>query len=319
MCTNTIITLIGFKAKVNIRIDRIVSVFLQFVGPDLVHQSNAASLLVHIQNNPLTFFLDLLHSHVELFAAVATVRAENIASRTRRMNTDQDRLTLFPFTLNQRHMLQTIVDLSERDKAEIAIFSRHLHLFATFNSTFATQAVGNKVAYGDNLDTELFSHLQQVRHTRHSTVLIHNFNEAGRRVQSSKAGQINSSLSMSGTGQDTLVLRIERMDVSGTAKSGRCRSRIGQSLYSSGTVVRRNTGRTAFQFIDSNSKWSTQNRSVIFHLPRYIQFLTTLNSNRGTEDTTSELKHEVNLLFVDGFGSGNEVTLILTVLIINNN
>ena len=57
----------------DIGIDGVESLFLKFVGGNLVHQSDAASLLLHIDDDALAFFVNGLHGLMELFAAVATL------------------------------------------------------------------------------------------------------------------------------------------------------------------------------------------------------------------------------------------------------
>ena len=44
----TIITLVGLKAQVQVGLYGIHSFFLQFVGPEFIHQTDASALLVHI-------------------------------------------------------------------------------------------------------------------------------------------------------------------------------------------------------------------------------------------------------------------------------
>ena len=124
---------------------------------------------------------------------------------------------------------------------------------------------------------------------------------------------------MSGTAQHTFLLGIQWINVARTPESGRSRSRIGQRLDSSSAVCRRNTGTTAFQFINSNSEGSTQYRSIIRYLMRQIQFLATRNCNWSTKHTTGMLQHKVYFLRCNLFSCNYQITLILTVLIIHNN
>ena len=78
----TIVTLIRLKAQMYVGINGIQTVFLQFIGLDLVHQTDTAALLVHIDHKAFAFFLNHLHRHVQLLAAFTAHRAEDIARCT---------------------------------------------------------------------------------------------------------------------------------------------------------------------------------------------------------------------------------------------
>ena len=57
----------------HIGIDCVETFFLELIGCNLVHQADAATLLLHVDHNSLAFFLDSLHGFVELFATVAAL------------------------------------------------------------------------------------------------------------------------------------------------------------------------------------------------------------------------------------------------------
>ena len=63
----------------HVGINRVVALFLEFVGGNLGHQADAASFLVEIEHHALAFLLNHLHRLMELLAAVATLAAEDVA------------------------------------------------------------------------------------------------------------------------------------------------------------------------------------------------------------------------------------------------
>ena len=66
----------------HISVNSVHAAFLQLISLDFVHQADAATLLVHIDEYALAFFLDHLHCQVELLATLATHRTEYVASCT---------------------------------------------------------------------------------------------------------------------------------------------------------------------------------------------------------------------------------------------
>ena len=76
---HAVVAFVGLEAQFDIGIHRIETLVLQFVGVDLVAEADAASLLVEVDDGTLALPLDHLHGAVQLLAAVAAVRSENIA------------------------------------------------------------------------------------------------------------------------------------------------------------------------------------------------------------------------------------------------
>ena len=84
-------------------------------------------------------------------------------------------------------------------------------------------------------------------------------------------------------------------------------------------VVGRNAGGAALQFIDSHGKGRAQDRCVVFHLMGQFERLAALNGDRGTEHASGVFQHKVHLLSRDFFSGDNQVALVLTILIVDDN
>ncbi len=82
LCTATIVALISLESQTEIGIYRVIALLLQFVGGQLIHQSYAAAFLLHIYDDTLALFLNLLHGLVELFATIAASASQNVARHT---------------------------------------------------------------------------------------------------------------------------------------------------------------------------------------------------------------------------------------------
>ena len=79
LCANAIFAFVGSEAEMDVSIYCIVAFFLEFVGFHFVHQADAATFLVEVDNGAATFFFNAFHSKVELVATFATESSENIA------------------------------------------------------------------------------------------------------------------------------------------------------------------------------------------------------------------------------------------------
>ena len=69
---HAIIALIRFETQVDVSVNGVIAVFLQFIGFDFVHQADATPFLIHVHQHTLAFFLYHLHGKMQLFAALAT-------------------------------------------------------------------------------------------------------------------------------------------------------------------------------------------------------------------------------------------------------
>ena len=86
---DTIIPEVHRKTELEIGIDGIQSVFLQFIGPYLVGQTDASPFLPHIQYYPTPFVLNALHRGMQLRPAVAPAGTKNITGQALTMDPDQ--------------------------------------------------------------------------------------------------------------------------------------------------------------------------------------------------------------------------------------
>src|SRR5215212_3864553 len=76
---------VGWKAELEIRLDGVEPAFLELVGLQLVEQADAAALLRHVEEDAAFLVRDPAQGEVELLAAVAPQRVEDVAGQTLRM------------------------------------------------------------------------------------------------------------------------------------------------------------------------------------------------------------------------------------------
>ena len=247
----------------HVGINCIITFLLQLVGGNLVHESDTASFLLHVDKHSLPFFLYHLHRLVKLLATVTTTAAKDVACRTRGMHSDEDWLIFLPMSFYKGHMLKPVALLPEGYQSEVPILGRHVYFLTYFYYGLTFEPVGNKVLNGDDTHSPLLSILLQLRHTGHRTILIHYLHESACRIETGQAAKVNSSLSMSTATQHTIVLCVERINVSGTAKGLGSGREIGQRQNSCRTVVGRHTGGAAFQLINGYCEGCSEHRRVL--------------------------------------------------------
>ena len=169
-------------AKFQVGFDRVHALFLQLICVNLVHQSDTAPFLIKVEHHAFTFLLDEAHSLVQLFAAIASHRPEDIACHARRVDADEHRLVCVQFAFDQYHMFRPVAFLAERNDAETSVLGWQVGLDPLLYERFCSEAVGNQVAYGDDLDAEFFRDFDQLRHARHRSVFVQDFDQRSGRI-----------------------------------------------------------------------------------------------------------------------------------------
>ena len=109
---------------------------MKLVGTQLVHQTDAASFLAHVQNNSTTLGFDGAHRAFELIAAIAAQRSKCIAGQTLGMHAGQKVLPVADRTLDERHMMLA----AQAINVGVAVNSPHLVgilVFATHSTSLS--------------------------------------------------------------------------------------------------------------------------------------------------------------------------------------
>ena len=78
---DAVVALVGPEAELLVRLDRVVALLLELVGPQLVEQADAAPLLEQVEQHAPALLGDRLDRAVELVAAVAALGAEDVAGQ----------------------------------------------------------------------------------------------------------------------------------------------------------------------------------------------------------------------------------------------
>jgi len=110
-------------------VNGVVSLFLQLVGPDLVPETDAATLVAaQIHHDPLPFGGNLLERTVELHAAVAPERSEHVAGEALAVHAHEHVGLAGDLTAHEREMLGVVEQRLEHMGGEIAVLRRDARL-----------------------------------------------------------------------------------------------------------------------------------------------------------------------------------------------
>ena len=254
-----IIALVRVKTEVHIGIDGIKALLLKLICLNLCHETNASALLIEINDHAFALLINSLHGLVQLLTALTALRAEDVASHTRRVDTHQNGFISLPLSLDEGYVFLAVALLTEGDEAEIAILGGEVDLTAARDKSLSLKAIGNQILNRDEPHAVLLGNLTQLWEASHGTILIHNLNEGGGGLQTCKAGKVNGGLGVTGTSYDTPVLSIEGVDMSRATEVCRLACRVGQRLDGGSAVVDGYASGAALKEVDRHSERRAEN------------------------------------------------------------
>ena len=254
LCAHAVIAKVGVESEVDIGVHSVEALLLKFVSGNLVHQADASSFLKQIDHHALAFFLYQLHGAVELLAAVAALRSEDVAGGAAGVHTHKHRLIGSPCSLEDGHMLQSVAFLPEGDDAEMSVFCGQVGFLAFLHERLFLQSVGDDVLDLYQPDSQLLGFFHQLRHSCHRAVGIEDLNERCGGTESCQPGQVDGSLGVSCPAQYAVVLGIQGVDVSRATEGLRSGSRVGQCLDGGSTVMGGHTGCASLQLVDRHGE-----------------------------------------------------------------
>ena len=316
---HAVVAFVGLEAQFEVGVHRVETLILQFVGVDFVAQPDAAPLLIEVDDGAPAFAVDHLHRLVELLAAVAAVRAEDVARGARRMHAHQHRIVFGPLPFRQGHMLHAVGFLAERCDLEFAPLRGQGHRHALFDDRLLAEAVGDQRGDRDDFQVEFFCGLQQLRQAGHRAVLVHNLDQRAGGLQSGQAGQVDGRLGVSRTAQHALVARAQGIDMSRAAQVGGFRFGVGQRADRRGAVVDRDArGAVVAQQVDRHGEGRAQQRGVVLLHHVEPQFVAAFLRQRGAQHAAALLEHEVHDFGRDLLRRDDEVAFVLAVLVVHD-
>src|SRR2546428_13330600 len=81
--------MIRLESQMMIGLNGVVSLVLQFIRQQLIHQPNTASFLQLVNQDAASALRNRLHRKMKLISTIAPSRSENIAGHTLRVDADQ--------------------------------------------------------------------------------------------------------------------------------------------------------------------------------------------------------------------------------------
>src|SRR5262245_32435057 len=105
LCADAVVAQILAEAELEVRLDRVEAAVLERVRADLVGEADPASLLVEVDEHAAPRDRHRLDRLPQLIAAVAALRAEDVAGETLGVETDEHLVVALHVAQNERHVV----------------------------------------------------------------------------------------------------------------------------------------------------------------------------------------------------------------------
>ena len=281
----------------------------------LVGQADAAPFLPHVDDHAAAVRDNPLHRRVQLLAAVAPQRMEDVARQALAMNTRQNIFLTRDFAIHQRQMFAAVMLRDEAIQFEFAIRRRKLHAFHTLHQTFRAAAVFDQRRHVAKLQPPLLAEDLQLRQPRHRAVFVQNLTDDAVGGKPRHAHQIHGRLRMAGPNQYAAVARDQRKNVARRMEGVRHATRIRQARQRLRAVVCGNARRRPFVRVDADGETCAKRIRVPRHFMQ-PELQRPLPRHRRTHEAARMRDHEIHRFGRDLLGRHDQVAFILAVLII---
>jgi hypothetical protein len=159
----------------------------------------------------------------------------------------------------------------------------------------------------------------QLRQTGHRAVVVHDFANHRRRLQTRHAGQIATSFGVASANQHAAFAGRNRENVAGLNDVVSRRVLGDGNLHGQRAVSGGNAGRHAFSRFDGNGESRAVLGLVVTCHLNQTELFATRFGQRQADQATAMLGHEIYGISGNVFGGHDQVTFVFTVFFIDQN
>src|SRR5438105_6959542 len=130
---------------------------------------------------------------------------EDVTGKAMRLDSHEDIIAVFDIPANERDVSLLIENAFKNEHAEIAVRRWQRRLTVLLDEAFRPEAVSDQFGDGDDLDVVALREFDQVRHTRHRSVFLHDFADHSGGRQAGRGGEIDGCLRLACTYEHAAV------------------------------------------------------------------------------------------------------------------
>src|SRR5699024_986039 len=219
-CGRAVLAGVSWQAQGGVRFHGVQALVVEDVGTQLRNQADPAPLLVaKVDDDAVSFVLDGVHGGVELLAAVAAQRAEDIAGETLGVHADRDVLLAGDVPVDESDVLGAVDEAGVAYRAELAAGRWQPGLGIALYGLLGGAAVLDELLDGNHAQAMLVSEAAELRAAGHigGVVLRYNLTQHTDRSLAGQSGQVHGGLGVAIAGEHATPAGTQRDDVAGAS------------------------------------------------------------------------------------------------------
>src|SRR5215469_3897189 len=321
LCAHPVVAQVRREAEALVGLHRVQAlVVLQRVGLDLVLEPDPPALLAHVEDDPPALLLDHLHGRVELLATIAALGAEGVAGQALAVNAHEHGVVGADLTFHQSHVIDMVDVVLVHIRAELSGERGGKHrLGRAAHQLLVAQAVLDQVRNGDDLEAVVPRKADQVDHTGHGPVVVHDLADHPGWLEAGQPRQVHGALGLARPTQHAAVPGAQGEDVSGAHEVLGFRVVRDRALDRGGTVRGRDPCRDPLPGLDRHGEGGAIGGVVVVvrHHHAEAELAQPLLGQREADEPAPEACHEVDGFGARELGGHAQVALVLTVLVVD--
>src|SRR5579863_95059 len=316
LCPDAVVTQVRRKAQPQVGLDGVESLFLELVCAQLVEKADPAALLAEVQQDAGALRLDHRKRRLELLAAVAAHRVEDVAGEAFGVDAHKDVLRAVHLAFDERDMVLTVEHRAVADRNEVAERGRQARGDDTLDELLRATAVGDQIRHRDHLQPVASAVPGQVGDASHGAVVVHDLAYHPGRYQTCKPCEVDRRLRLPDSLERPTRPGLEREHVPRLYQLTRAGLGIDRHLNRASPVGCGYAGADPRACFDGDRERCLERRLVLCRHQIEAELVAALRGQRQADQAASLLGHEVDRLGSDELGGHRQIALVLAVLVV---
>ncbi len=253
-----------------------------------------APLLGEVDEHAAALALDHRQRRLELLAAVAAQRVEDVAGQALGVHAHEDVRLARDVALDHGDVVLAVDQRAEADGGELAERGRQDRLGHALDQPLGALAVGDQVGHGDHLQLVALAVLDEVGHARHGPVVLHDLADDAGGDEPGQAREVDGRLGLAGALEHAAALGLEREDVAGLDEVVGPGARVDGDLDGVGAVVGGDAGAHALARLDRDRERGLEPGLVLGRHQVEVELVAALGGQRQADQAAAVGGHEVD-------------------------
>ena len=233
------------------------------------------------------------------------------------MDADERRSGPIELSANERDVLIVVDIAAVGDHAEIAVAGGQNGFGDAAHVAFVLHAVADEIGYREHLHVVFAAKIDELRHTRHGAVFIHDFADDAGRIESGNASQVDGGFGLPSANENATVSSAQRKHVAGPGEILGPSFRVDGGQDGDGAIGSADACGDAALGVDGFAEGGAMDRSVDGGHQGEIEFIAALLGEREADETAAVLGHKVDRVRSNFLGGEGEIAFVLAIFIVD--